>query len=243
MGKTPKPVLLSTHSAARLRRKPGRRKTAPRVNAMIDPRKRTVQAGYDAMAEHYLAWDAAIEGDPRDRFLNEFAVRLRDGARVLDLGCGAGVPSTKQLADRFDVVGADISEAQLRLARANVPDATFIRSDFSELDFEDEPFDGITAFYSISHIPREEHAGLFQRIVRWLKPGGFFLASLGAGGSPDWTGEWLGVPMLFSSYDADTNRRLLEAAELNLVIDQVVSMKEPEGEAAFLWVLAQKPTR
>lgn len=210
---------------------------------MSDPRKRTVQAGYDAMAEHYLAWGRAVEGDPRGRFLDEFVRRLRDGARVLDLGCGAGIPSTKQLAERFDVVGIDISESQLPLARTNVPRATFIRSDFSELEFDDEAFDGITAFYSISHVPREEHAALFERVVRWLTPGGFFLASLGADNSPDWTGEWLGVPMFFSSYDADTNRQLLETAGLGLVLDEVVSMKEPEDDVAFLWVLAEKPGR
>ena len=207
----------------------------------VDPRKRTVQAGYDAIADRYLAWGGEIEGDPRHRFLHELARRLRDGARVLDLGCGAGVPSTKQLAERFKVVGADISEAQLRLARANVPNATLIHGDFAELHFVDEAFDGITAFYSISHVPRNEHDALFRRIAKWLTPGGFFLASLGAGGSPDWTGDWLGVPMFFSSHDADTNRHPLSDAGLTLVIDEVVSMKEPEGEVAFLWVLAQKP--
>lgn len=150
-------------------------------------------------------------------------------------------PSTKQLAERFKVVGADISEAQLRLARANVANATFIHGDFAELHFVDESFDGITAFYSISHVPRNEHDALFGRIAKWLTPGGFFLASLGAGGSPDWTGDWLGVPMFFSSHDADTNRHLLSDAGLTLVIDEVVSMKEPEGEVVFLWVLAQKP--
>jgi hypothetical protein len=45
--------------------------------------------------------------------------------------------------------------------------------------------------------------------------------------------------MFFSSYDADTNRRLLQDAGLTLVLDEVVTMKEPEGEVAFLWVLAQ----
>lgn len=210
---------------------------------MTDPRKATVQAGYDEMAGRYLAWSQAIEGDPRDRFLSELARRLPKGAHVLDLGCGAGVPSTKQLAERFAVVGADISEEQLRLARANVPAATFVRSDLAELEFEDETFDGITAFYSISHIPREEHDALVKKIARWLRPSGFFLASLGTGGSPAWTGEWLGVPMFFSSYDADTNRRLLQAAGLTLVIDEVVTMKTPEGEDTFLWVLAQKPER
>lgn len=209
---------------------------------MGDPRKDIVQAGYDAMAERYVAWSHTTEGDPRDRFLSELGRRLREGAHVLDLGCGAGVPSTKQLAERFQVVGVDISETQLRLARANVPGATFIRSDLTELEFEDGSYDGIAALYSISHVPREEHPGLFEKITGWLRPGGFFLASLGVGGDPDWTGEWLGVPMFFSSYDADANRQLLQAAGLTLVLDEVVSMKEQgEGQVAFLWVLAQKP--
>ncbi len=212
----------------------------PSVSAMSDQRRETVRAGYDAMADRHLAWSRSIEGDPSGRFLEELVLRLPSNARVLDLGCGAGVPSTKRLAERFEVVGVDISEAQLRLARANVPGATFIHGDLAELEIEDETFDGITALYSISHVPRSEHGALFRKITHWLKPGGFFLASLGATDSPDWTGEWLEVPMFFSSYDADTNRRLVEAAGLTLMIDEVVSMEEPEQEVAFLWALAQK---
>lgn len=208
---------------------------------MTDPRKAIVQAGYDAMAERYLAWSQTIEGDPRDRFLCELTRRLRDGTRVLDLGCGAGVPSTKRLAERLEVVGVDISEEQLRRARANVPAATFVRSDLSALDVEEGSFDAVTAFYSISHLPREEHGALFGKVACWLRPGGLFLAALGVSDSPGWTGEWVGVPMFFSSYDADTNRHLLKAAGLALVLDEVVTMNEPEGEATFLWALAQKP--
>jgi 2-polyprenyl-3-methyl-5-hydroxy-6-metoxy-1,4-benzoquinol methylase len=75
---------------------------------MTDERKTIVEAGYDAVADRYLAWIARIDGDPRDRFLDAFSERLPDGAAVLDLGCGGGVPSTRQLAERFDVVGVDI---------------------------------------------------------------------------------------------------------------------------------------
>jgi SAM-dependent methyltransferase len=89
---------------------------------------------------------------------------------VLDLGCGAGVPSTKQLAERFEVVGVDISEERLRLARGNVPAATFVGGDLSELEFEDETFEGITAFYSISHVPREEHDAVFRKSPAGLDP-------------------------------------------------------------------------
>jgi hypothetical protein len=47
--------------------------------------------------------------------------------------------------------------------------------------------------------------------------------------------------MFFSSHDAATNRQLLADAGFTLVLDEVVSMNEPEGEVSFLWVLAEKP--
>ena len=204
--------------------------------------KRTVESGYDAIADAYLAWGAGVGSDPRDRFLDQLIQRLFAGARVLDLGCGAGIPATKKLADRFQVTGVDISRQQLLRAQANVPNARLVQGDFSELDFPDASFDGIAAFYSISHIPRTEHRDLFAKVARWLTPGGLFLATLGASDLPDRTREWLGVPMFFSSHDAATNRRLLLDAGLILVVDEVVSTNEPDGEVSFLWVLAQKPS-
>jgi SAM-dependent methyltransferase len=202
-----------------------------------DERRRTVRAGYDALAPRFGEWMTSIEGDPWKRFIEELERRLPAGARVLDLGCGGG-SKTKQLAERFDVVGVDISEEQLRLARAEVPQATFIQADLAELDVPAESFDAVTAFYSITHDPREEHEALFERIHGWLKPDGLFVGSLGARGSEDWTGEWLGVEMFFSSHDADTDRRLLQEVGFRLLLDEVVTMREPEGEATFLWVLA-----
>jgi cyclopropane fatty-acyl-phospholipid synthase-like methyltransferase len=192
-----------------------------------DPRKRAVRAGYDAIADRYLAWGRLVCGDPRARFLDELLRRLPAGARVLDLGCGAGMPSTAALAERCEVVGVDISEQQLVRARTNVPDATFLHEDFADLELPAESYDAVTAFYSVSHVPRDEHAQLFERIAGWLVPGGWFLASLGVDDSPDVTQEWLGVPMFFSSHPTETNRALVRTAGLELVLDEVVSMVEP----------------
>jgi cyclopropane fatty-acyl-phospholipid synthase-like methyltransferase len=206
-----------------------------------DERKRTVQAGYDLLGPRLGAWDERIEGDPWERFLEELVTRVQGGGRVLDLGCGNGAKSAR-LAGRFELVAVDLSEEQLRLARAEVPGATFIHGDFAELEFPAETFDAVTAFYSIMHVPREGHRALFGRIVRWLKPGGLFLASLSHVGGDDWTGEWLGVEMFFSGYDAETNRRLVREAGLELLADELVWMREPQADVAFLWVLARKPS-
>jgi SAM-dependent methyltransferase len=207
---------------------------------MRDPRKEIVAAGYDRLADTYLEWGRQVTVDPRERMLAAFMSRLPDGARVLDLGCGAGLPSTRDLAKRFRVVGVDISPVQLELARGNVPAAEFIEGDITGVEFADSTFDGIAAFYAISHVPRDEHGQLFIDVFRWLVPGGLFLANLGASDAPDWTGEWLGQPMFFSSHDADVNRQLLESAGFELLLDEVLETSEPGGDVSFLWVIAQK---
>jgi cyclopropane fatty-acyl-phospholipid synthase-like methyltransferase len=205
-----------------------------------DQRKQTVEAGYDELAPRFGDWAARVKGDPWERFLSELAGQLAPGARVLDLGCGNG-QKIARLADRFDVTGVDISKEQLRLARAEIPNARFVHADLAELDFPAESYDAVTALYSISHVPREQHPALFGKVARWLRPSGLFLASLSANGTNDWTEEWLGVEMFFSGFDADTNRRLIREASFELAVDDVLSMQEPEGEATFLWVLARKP--
>jgi SAM-dependent methyltransferase len=209
--------------------------------ARVDKRKEVVATGYDAMGGEYLGWSARSSDPGRDRLLPELIARLPDGADVLDLGCGAGIPSTQLLVERFRVTGVDISAAQLAAARRNVPDATFLQADLASVDFPAASFDGVVALYSISHVPREDHAALFGRLAGWLRSGGLFLASLGARDSPDWQGEWIGGrQMFFSSFDDAANRQLVRSAGFELLIDEVIEISEPEGPVPFLWLLARR---
>jgi SAM-dependent methyltransferase len=202
--------------------------------------KDIVEAGYDHIAERHLAWLGEIRGDPRLRFLHDLVARLPSRPTVLDLGCGAGAPCTALLAEHGDVVGVDLSGKQLELACQNAPAACFIKSDMATVEFRPASLDATTAFYSIAHVPREQHGGLFRRIAVWLRPGGHLLASLGCSGDAGSVEDWLGAPMFFSSHDAQTNRRLLAEAGLAVVVDETVTMHEPEGPATFQWVIATK---
>ena len=48
-------------------------------------------------------------------------------------------------------------------------------------------FNGAVAFYSVFHIPREEHPELFRRVYDWLQPGGYLLCTLTGFGEEAYT--------------------------------------------------------
>jgi cyclopropane fatty-acyl-phospholipid synthase-like methyltransferase len=199
--------------------------------------KQIVEAGYDRVADHYLAGKDA--DDPVTLAgLERLARTLAPGAAVLDLGCGAGVPVTRWLAQRFAVTGVDLSARQLALARQHVPNATFIQAEMTTLDFPPATFDAMVAFYSIIHVPRAEQPGLVARLYRWLKPGGGFLANwaLGAweGAEENWEG-W-GAAMWWSHWDQETNRAMLRQAGFTFTGAEA---RTTHGET-WLWVLAHK---
>jgi SAM-dependent methyltransferase len=220
----------------RLRHGDRRRRRA----ALNDPRE-IVRSGYDRIAARYAAM--ITTNNPAPELVRDLDARLPDGADVLELGCGAGVPGAVVLAPRHRYVGVDISAAQLDRARRRLPDATFVEADYTMLELDPASLDAVVAILTLTHVPRVEHAGLFRRISEWLRPEGFFLASFGTGDTEDEVeDDWLGAPMFFSHFDTETNRRLVREAGLHVLRDEVIAMEEEgHGEARFLWVLGQKP--
>jgi SAM-dependent methyltransferase len=209
--------------------------------AAQDP-KRIVEDGYDRIAERYAEWSRGIRTEERGRYATLLLNLLSPGVTVLELGCGAGGPTTQALAARFRLTGVDLSARSIELAQRNVPGATFIHADMTRVSFPPQAFDGITAFYSIIHVPRAEHAPLLGRIASWLRPGGWFVAALGATDTEaGFETNWLGAPMYWSGYDPATGRRLVEAAGLVVQRATVETADEDGQPVSFLWVVAQRP--
>lgn len=209
-------------------------------HGVSDPRTQIVADGYDTIGETFAEWRTRIADDPREEWEGELASRLADGARVLELGCGAGTPETRRLAERFALTGVDISPRQVERARAAVPRGTFLCADFTTLELEPGSFEAVVSFYAFNHVPRELLAPLLGRIHRWLAPGGRLLAAFGTADTEGWTGEWLGAPTFFSSYLPETNSRLVREAGFAVERDELVRLQEPEGPAIFQWILAQR---
>jgi SAM-dependent methyltransferase len=204
-----------------------------------DP-KEIVARGYDAIALRYAEWAGQIES-PALEWLRDLDQRLPDGADVLELGCGRGVPGTRHVARRHRVTGVDISAVQIELARHHVPEASFVHADALELDVAHGTLDAVVALYFFGHLPLDDQRELVGRIALWLRDGGLLLATFGAGEpGEDVDQDWLGAPMYFASLGGDAYLPLLRDCGFEPLRDEVVVQHEPgHGDISCHWVLAR----
>lgn len=201
-----------------------------------------IARGYDRVADAYDALESHAAPWPRLARVRAFIAELPEGSRVLDLGCGNGVPATREIAQRHIAVGVDISPEQISRARVLVPGATFRCADVRDVEFAPGSFDAVVALYLIDNVPRESYPGLFRAIAGWLKPGGRVLLSAEPGDDPGRTYEWLGVPMFINTVPAAEVARMLEDASLQVVSLQTESQLEGGREIEFAWFVAQAPS-
>ena len=202
-----------------------------RLGRMAEKRE-VVRNGYDKIAREYQANRHIFDNI---KVLEEFSSYLPSNARILDAGCGAGVPCARLLVKAgFEVVGVDFSSSMLRLARESVPEASLVKEDMTRLGFRDNSFDGLVALYSIIHVPREMHALLYQSFHRVLKPDGVMLVCVH---SDEWEGEaeYFGARMFWSEYSVEEALQMLKDAGI-----QVISGKHlVTGGEKHYWVLAR----
>ena len=190
-----------------------------------------VRNGYRQLGDAFDEWRDRIVGDPRGEWRELLASHLEPGARVLELGCGNGEDARALARRGFEMTGVDLVD---RAEGVNV-----IETDFLDLRLPDGSYDAVASFYVFNHVPREQLASLLTSIHAWLVPGGLLLSAFGVGDMPEWTGEWLGTTMFFSSFPRERNSQLVREAGFEPIRDELVTFTEPEGEVTFQWVLAR----
>jgi 2-polyprenyl-3-methyl-5-hydroxy-6-metoxy-1,4-benzoquinol methylase len=200
-----------------------------------------VRRGYDTISRAYrddAGRPASSSAEDVARYagwVDELAAVLAAGARVLDLGCGAGIPATHELAAHgLKVLGVDFSAVQVRRAHRLVPSASFVQADMTELSVQPGSLDAVVSFYALIHVPLADQQILLPRIRDWLRPGGYALVIVGA---ERWTGiaDYLGAPMFWDHADIGTYVHWLEAAGLAVVWHRYVS----EGDSGHGLILAR----
>jgi SAM-dependent methyltransferase len=203
--------------------------------------KELVARGYDAVALRYAEWAGRVDS-PAIAWVRELDRALDDGSNMLELGCGRGVPVTRELARRHRVTGVDISAVQVELARHHVPEASFVHDDVMGLDVAAGSLDAVLAVFLFGHLPRDDQRLLVARIGEWLRGAGHFLCTFPTGDpGEEVVPDWLGAPMFFAALGGEAYEALLRESRLEPARDEVIVQNEPgHGEVAFRWILAQK---
>lgn len=110
----------------------------------------------------------------------EFSRKIKPAGKILDIGCGTGYPIANYFSEQgFAVTGIDISENMLKAAVSQrLPHAKFYLCDFFAFK-PTEKYDGIVAFDSLFHFPKEKQTEIYQILSDWLNIGGYLLFTHG----------------------------------------------------------------
>ena len=164
--------------------------------------------------------------------VQEWARTLPDGAEVLDLGCGPGVPITAALLDLgMRVSGVDASPRMVAAFRDRFKKAPIECSRVEDSEFFRRRFDGVVAWGLMFLLNPQTQRDLIVKVSAALRPGGRFLFTAPA--EPcEWADNLTGEKSV--SLGAAAYRHLIRKAGM-----VVLSEDDDEGENHYYFV--QKP--
>ncbi len=143
---------------------------------MLERMDKFFESRIDTYEAHMLE---EIEG--AKEFYSYTALQLpkKDGARILDLGCGTGLELEYLYAINpgAAVTGIDLSQAMLDKMKAKFPDKKLraVKGSFFDIIFGITAFDAVVSVEALHHYTQRSKAALFRRVRQALKHGGYFL--------------------------------------------------------------------
>lgn len=147
------------------------------VPAGWDQRQQAQAAVFDAIGARYD--EVFPHKDGQVHLVQELLARLPTPARVLDVGCGTGVPTAAQLvAAGCQVTGLDISPVMIDHARSNLPAATFLLRDALTIDTDFGRFDAAVAFFSLLMLPRNQVTHVLAQLRQVIAPEGWLALAM-----------------------------------------------------------------
>ncbi len=175
--------------------------------------------------------------------MRSFVDRLPASGSVLDIGCAGGVKS-KHLADLgFSVLGIDLSERFIEIAKREVPQARFQVLDLKEVGKLPDTFDGICLLAVLLHIPKAEAGEVVAKIAEKLTPGGHLYIAVKEKREDGPEEEEVvendyGYPYqrFFSYYTFDELRQFFTDAGLEIVFEDAIQFNRTN----WLYIIGQK---
>jgi ubiquinone/menaquinone biosynthesis C-methylase UbiE len=199
---------------------------------------------YDAVAKAYAdKFFDELSRKPFDRDLLDALAASSPHGVALDVGCGPGHVG-RYLSERgLDVVGVDLSDAMIKIARRLNSAIRFEVADMRSLPMSDGSLAALAAFYSLIHIPREEVPSVLDEFRRVLMPSGRLLLAVHGGTGTVTSSEFLGerVPFAATLFDKDELVDLVTTAGFEVTNATVRQPYEFEHQTPRLYVGAARP--
>lgn len=179
-----------------------------------------VKNGYNQIAGAYFKNRERLKSG---RYVRQLLRYLPKQASILDLGCGSGVGVDDILIKAgHRVMGIDIAQEQIKLARKYCPGGEFAVGDISKLRRGVYSVQAVVSFYVLFHVPRSEQGRVLSVIASYLDRGGMLLITMG---DREFEGEHTlhGVPMWVSQWGTAKNRQIVEAAGFKILEDSIAT--------------------
>ncbi|MBR0871091.1 class I SAM-dependent methyltransferase [Bradyrhizobium tropiciagri] len=189
----------------------------------------------DHYERHALAWDADRRAAGwNDRpWHDRFIAALPRVAAVLDLGCGAGTPVAKHMADRgLRVTGVDSSPTFIALCRERLPEHEFLLSDMRSLRLSRQ-FDGVLAWDSFFHLAADDQRRMFDVFARHAGPSAVLMFNSGPRHGES-IGQYCGDPLYHASLDPEEYTTLLDGIGFDVIAHAVEDWSNAGGRTVWL---------
>jgi SAM-dependent methyltransferase len=163
---------------------------------------------YDLIADWYASHRTDSTGLAETMSL---AGSLAAGSRVLDIGCGNGIPLTRALlAAGHQVVGLDSSREMLARFQVNCPEASWLEGRIDSYPLAESQFDAALAWGVLFHLTPEEQLRAIANVSQGLKRGAPFLFTSGdVDGFEGKLGTMNGVTFQYYSFTPANYERVL----------------------------------
>ena len=171
----------------------------------MDPVDKTVKI-YDQIADEWSKRYGKLS------FMRDFADMFIDylgGKKILDIGCGPGRDAKYFNDHGFHVIGIDLSEKFLEIAKETAPETELRKMDFRNIDFPDDFFDGVWVSASFFHIPKDDIKETFRHISRVIKKNGILYLSVLEGRGQQYLEMEFGTGRFFKFYSKEEIKEIL----------------------------------
>lgn len=203
---------------------------------MSDEFYSNTRSSYDTVAQHYAdKFHDELSRKPFDRVMLEWLVeRVGASGPICDIGCGPGQVAAYIKSLGTESRGIDLSPQMVEQARRLFSNIPFQQGNMLALtDVADASFAGVTAFYSIIHIPYDRVVDALSELRRVLKSDGWLLLTFHIGEEVRHLEEWWEKPVMLDFNFFTTAQMKAYLLEAGFTLSEVIERDAyPDVEVA-----------